>query len=329
MITGVGGYDQVTEFAPNNIKIFTVFMMLIGTAVIGIWYALLNDFILGTRLKQFLDAARVPQQNHYIICGLGGLGVQIVNQLYSHGHEVVVIEQDPNNRFLNTVRAWGVPVIHGDASLSTNLKAANLEKAEALLAVTSSDMTNLEIALTAKGLVAKLPVIVRNQDSQFANTVQQVFEFEAVLSPTELAAPAFAAAALGGRILGNGITADTLWVALGTMITPRHPFWGKQVKEAAIDSDFVPLYLEKNSQTVHGWNLLETCLSAGDVLYLTMPATKLEKLWRIPECKHSAINYQQSGYQSHTKFIVDDESSREQNKIQNSTQPGFLFKADS
>jgi len=281
MISGAGGNEKIAENAPDSIKLFTIFMMLVGAATIGIFYALLTDFVLGTRLKQFWDAARVPARNHYIICGLGGIGVQIVNQLHCHGHEVVVIEKDPNNRFVNTVRSSGVPVILGDASLSANLKAANLQKADALLAVTSDDMANLEIALTAKGIMPKLPVVVRNQDPHFASTVQKVFEFESVLSPTELAAPAFAAAALGGRILGNGITGDTLWVALATMITTGHPFCGKRVKEAAMDADFVPLYIETKSQTIHGWDVLETALGAGDILYLTMPATGLEQLWRV------------------------------------------------
>ncbi|MFB2838822.1 potassium channel family protein [Floridanema evergladense] len=282
MITGAGGNEKVTENAPEAIKFFTVIMMLIGAAIVGIFYALLNDFVLGTRLKQFWDAAQVPTKNHFIICGLGDIGMQIANQLHSQGHEVVVIEKDPNNRFLNTIRSIGVPVIHGDGSLSASLKEANINKANALLAVTSNDITNLEIALSAKGINSKLPVIVRNQDPQFASTVQQVFEFEAVFSPTELAAPAFAAAALGGRILGNGMTGNTLWVALATTITSAHPFCGKRVKEAAMTADFVPLYLETKTQTIHGWNLLETALTVGDILYLTIPATELEQLWRHP-----------------------------------------------
>ncbi|MFE1746388.1 potassium channel family protein [Coleofasciculus sp. H7-2] len=281
MITGAGGNEKVAEHAPDSIKIFTAMMMLVGAGVIGICYALLNDFVLGTRFKQFWDAARVPARNHYIVCGLGGIGVQIVNQLHTHGHEVVVIERDANNRFLNTVRALKVPIIQGDASLSATLKAANVDKADALLAVTSDDMANLEIALSAKGIAPKLAVVVRNQDPQFASQAQKVFEFDAVLSPTELAAPSFAAAALGGRILGNGITGDSLWIALATMITPGHPFCGKRVQESAMDADFVPLYIETNCQTIHGWDVLETCLSAGDILYLTMPANRLEQLWRV------------------------------------------------
>ncbi len=281
LITGAGGQDQVTEHAPNSIKIFTTVMMLVGAAVVGIFYALLNDFVLGTRFKQFWDAARVPERNHYIVCGLGGVGVQIVNQLHAHGYEVVVIERDLNNRFLNTARSLGIPVIHGDAGVSDTLLAANVQRAEALLDVTSDDTANLDIALSAKSLAPKLPVVVRHQDPNFSRMVQQVFEFEAVLCPAELAAPSFAAAALGGRILGNGMTGDTLWVALSTLITLQHPFCGRRVKEAAMEADFVPLYIETNCQTIHGWDLLEICLSAGDVLYVTIPATGLEQLWRV------------------------------------------------
>lgn len=280
MITGAGGNEQVAEHTPDSIKIFTSIMMLVGAAIVGIFYALLNDFVLGTRLKQFWDAARVPQRHHYIVCGLGGIGILIANQLHTNGHEVVVIEIDPNNRFLNTVRGLGIPVIHGDASLPATLKAAHIDRAQALLTVTSNDTTNLEIALNAKGLAPKIPTIVRYEDPHLATMAQQVFEFEAVLSPTQLAAPAFAAAALGEKILGNGMTADSLWVALATLITPGHPFCGRSVKEAAMDIDFVPLYLETARKTIHGWELLNASLNPGDVLYLTIPAVGLEQLWR-------------------------------------------------
>jgi voltage-gated potassium channel Kch len=255
-------------------------MMIIGAGVIGICYALINDFILGSRLKQFWDAARIPTRNHYIICGLGAIGMEIVRHLHNQGYEVVVIECDHNNRFLHTARSLGIPVIIEDASLAATLKAANIEKAEAILTVTSNDMVNVEVALTAKAITPKIPTIVRIQDSQFTISVQEVFEFDSVLCPTELATHSFAAAALGGRILGNGMTDDLLWVALATMITPGHPFCGKTVKEAAMESNFVPLYIEQNNVTIHSWNLLEASLNSGTILYLTMPATNLDQLWR-------------------------------------------------
>ncbi|MFO0055553.1 MAG: potassium channel family protein [Dolichospermum sp.] len=280
MITGAGGNDKVVENAPDSIKLFTVVIMLIGAAVIGIWYAMLTDFILGSRLKQFLDAARIPERNHYIVCGLSGIGIKIVQQLHLSGHEVVVIETDANNRFVTTARDMSIPVILADASFRATLQRSNINTANSVLAVTSDDATNLEIALKAKALAPNIPVIVNYADPDFAGIAQQVFDFEAVLSPAELAAPAFAAAAIGGRIIGNGMIADSLWVAFATVITPIHPFCDEWVKDVAKSADFVPLYVEINHETVQGWDLLETILAPGDVLYLTMPATRLNQLWR-------------------------------------------------
>ncbi|MBE9042291.1 NAD-binding protein [Oscillatoriales cyanobacterium LEGE 11467] len=281
MITGAGGQEEVAEEAPGFIKIFTAAMMLVGAGVIGICYALLNDLILGTRFRKLWKAAPIPPKHHYIVCGLGGIGVQTVKQLQLDGCEVVAIECDPNGRYLGLAQSLNVPVIQGDASVPEILAAANIHTCEALVAVTSNDMTNLEIALTAKGLVPNLRVIVRDRDPQFALRVQQVFEFDSVLSPIELAAPAFAAAALGGRVFGNGMTAGSLWIALSMKITAGHPFCGQRVKEAAMQSDFVPLYLKTPGQIFHAWDLLEARLCEGDILYMTIPANRLEQLWRV------------------------------------------------
>jgi hypothetical protein len=55
---------------------------------------------------------------------------------------------------------------------------------------------------------------------------------------------------------------------------------GQIIKEAAMNADFVPLYLEKQGQTIHGWQLLEITLDQGDILYLTMPAMRLQQVWQ-------------------------------------------------
>ena len=282
MITGAGGKEEVAENSSDYIKVFTALMMILGAGVIGICYALINDFVLGSRFRQTLDAAKIPRKNHYIVCGLGGIGIQIARQLNDQGHEVVVIESDPNNRFLHTARSFRIPVIIEDASISSTLKAVNVKKAASIIAVTSQDTTNLEISLTAKAIAPYIKTVVRSGDPQFAQSMQEVFEFDCVLSPVELATHSFVAAALGGRILGNGMTQDLLWVALATLITAKHPFCHHTVRDAAIKADFVPLYLERKNQTIHGWQLLDTRLQLQDVLYLTMPASGLDQLWRTP-----------------------------------------------
>lgn len=280
MLTGAGGHEEVAEQSPVTIKVFTAFMMLVGAGVIGVFYALLNDLVLGSHFHQVWNAVQLPQRHHHIVCGLGGVGFQIARQLKLSGYEVVAVERDPLSRFVNSARALKIPVVIDDASLPDALNAVRINSAASLLAVTSHDTDNLEIALTAKSLTPKLPIVVRNQDANFSQQVQQVFEFDRVMSPTELAAPSFAAAALGGQVLGNGITGHSLWVALGTLITTGHPFFGRAVSEIAQEADLVPLYIETPKGALHGFDLLSRVLDNQDVLYLTIPANKLEELWR-------------------------------------------------
>lgn len=281
MITGAGGNEDIAERSSALVKIFTVIMMLVGAGVIGIFYAFLNDFILGSRLRRFWDVARTPFKDHYIICGLGGIGIKIAHQLLSQGHKVAVIEQNADNRFLSMARSQQVPVIVADARLPLTLKTANIAQARSILAVTNDDMSNLEISLTAKELAPQVSVVVRSNHPTQASRMNQVFDFDAVLNPFEIAAPAFSAAALGGRVLGSGVTGNILWIALSLLITPAHPFCGDTVESIAIAADLVPLYLQTSTQQLHGWALLHTQLKPGDVLHLTIPAQNIERLWRI------------------------------------------------
>lgn len=279
MITGAGGQESVAENAPAAIKVFTAAMMLVGAGVIGVCYALLNDFVLGTHLQGIWTSARIPQGGHCIVCGLGGVGYRVVDQLLGLGEEVVALEHNAQGRFLRAARNQKIPVIVGDATVAEILQIANVTQAAALLAVTSDDTINLEIAISARSLAPGLPVLVRIHDPKFAQQIQQVFEFDRVMSPIELTAPAFAAAAIGGRIFGHCLTRSGLWLAISTLVTQHHPFHGRSLQEAAATEQFTPLYAEVEGKAVQGQALLELCLANGTVLHLMMPAPRWEKLW--------------------------------------------------
>ncbi|MFM7528255.1 MAG: potassium channel family protein, partial [Nodosilinea sp.] len=296
MITGAGGQEQVAEQASTAIKVFTAVMMLVGAGVIGISYALLNDFILGSHFQSLWSVARMPRQHHFIVCGLGGVGYRIATHLQATGHRVVVVEQDPHNRFLPSVKSLKIPVIVGDATLASTLTTVNMASAQAVLVVTSNDTVNLEIALTARSIAPQVPAVVRIYDAEFAQQVQQVFEFDQVLSPMDLAAPAFAAAALGGGALGNGMSGDLLWVAIATLITPNHPFIHQSIQTVAQNAHLVPLYIESPDRTLHGYDLLEVTLVEGDVLYLTMPANRLDQL---QPCLSSSLREWGNGFRAY------------------------------
>jgi len=85
------------------------------------------------------------------IAGAGNVGVFIANDLVSTGHEVLVLEQNPD--VVQRVQAHGpdgVEWIVADACEVASLRTAGLERCDVVVAATGDDEDNLVISLLAK-----------------------------------------------------------------------------------------------------------------------------------------------------------------------------------
>ncbi len=91
-------------------------------------------------------------RNHVVICGLGERGLKFAEEFLEDGYQVVVVEEDESNAYINLIREQGASVNIGDASDEYTLRRAGVHKARYLVAVTSDDGTNAEIALCARNL---------------------------------------------------------------------------------------------------------------------------------------------------------------------------------
>jgi len=92
-------------------------------------------------------------KNHVIICGLGRKGVLLAEQFRALGMEVVVLEQDEGNDWLESTRSLGAVTLVGDATDPDMLHQAKVEKAKYLIAVMGDDGANAEIAVRAEDSV--------------------------------------------------------------------------------------------------------------------------------------------------------------------------------
>jgi hypothetical protein len=85
------------------------------------WFALLSwsaaaiKGLLNFASKQVQIIRCRLHRNHAIVCGLGRQGVQLVSDLTANGINVIVIELDPDNSQMASVRSEGVPVLMGNA----------------------------------------------------------------------------------------------------------------------------------------------------------------------------------------------------------------------
>jgi hypothetical protein len=128
-------------------------------------------------------------RDHVVLCGLGHLGLRVLEELRRRGVEVVVVERDAAARFLPAARALGVPVLVADMRDDAVLVEASVRHARTIVVATSDDMANLEVALDARRLNPAIKVMVRFYDQQLAAKVQGAFGIDEAFSSAALAAP--------------------------------------------------------------------------------------------------------------------------------------------
>src|SRR3984885_3864876 len=131
--------------------------------------------------------------------------MEVLHGLLTRGREVVVVERDESNRYLNQVRQRGVPLVLGDSTLAQTLDSVNLSCAASVAIVTSDDLTNIETGLAVRDRLGdrwtEVPVVLRVFDRQLGHRLQQSFGFRHVWSTSAIAAPWFVGAALGLEVL--------------------------------------------------------------------------------------------------------------------------------
>ena len=99
-----------------------------------------------------------------IIVGDGKVGAALATQLSSEGHDVTIIDSNPQALSESAERLDVMAVTGNGASMAT-LRAAGVEKADLLIAATSRDELNLLTCLTAKKLGARGTIArVRNPE---------------------------------------------------------------------------------------------------------------------------------------------------------------------
>ena len=139
-----------------------------------------------------LEARRIPDGGHVVVCGIGNVGFRVVEELLSQGEQVVAIERPAlaTSAFIATARRQGVPVVIGDATVPEVLKQARAGTARAVIAATSKELINLEIGLLAREINPKQRVVLLLVDAQLAQTVREAADVRLAVSiPAALARP--------------------------------------------------------------------------------------------------------------------------------------------
>jgi Trk K+ transport system NAD-binding subunit len=195
------GYGDINLLDdPPLLKLYGAGLMLTSLVVVSVLTAFVTNWVLSARLTRLFGSQRSTAVDHVIVCALGTVGYRVLQELRRVSPSTVGIDAGGTSSLSSEALQSGATVITGDARQPDAFRRANVDGARSIVVASSDDLANLEIALSAREANPRVRIVVRLFDEEFASRVRSTFDIDYALSPAALAAPAFAAAALGRSI---------------------------------------------------------------------------------------------------------------------------------
>ena len=257
------GAELHGEDRPQWAKVFLSVLKIAGAALVAAFTAIFTQYLIRAKLGGALEVRRVPDGGHVVVCGLGNVGYRIVNELIEMGERVVAIDRVADNPFIATVRRKGVPTFVGDATLPDVLKQAHAGTAKAVIAATSSELANLEIALLSREINPQQRVVVRFT-IRFSPRPFAMPRTSTTRCPfPRWQRPAFAAALFGDRVQTLVTAAGRTLVVIELVIDSGETYLvGKSLRAFMLDYRLLPVSLDGLLPS----DITDQSLKAGDRL---------------------------------------------------------------
>ncbi|HBB31197.1 MAG TPA: potassium transporter TrkA [Cyanobacteria bacterium UBA8803] len=257
---------------PGWLQLFSLGLTLVGTAFVGVLYALLTESLLSARFQFLQRRPPVPQKDHVVLIGLDRVGQQVAARLQEFKQPVVGItstELDPNI-------LPDLPVITDDFARA--LEMANLPTAKSVLVATDDEMVNLEVGLMAHAANPTGTLVIRTFEEGLSKKLAQLLPDAQVLCAYALAAEAFAGAAFGENIdnlfrLNN----QTILVTEYT-IEAEDTLHELLLAEVTYGYGVVPILYQKGQETPHLMPSEDTRLAVGDRMVVLATSKGLRRV---------------------------------------------------
>ena len=213
-----------------------------------------------------------------VIVGAGEVGRHLSHVLSEAGHDVTVVEMDPDRAALMD-EEYNVRVIQGSGSSAETLKRAIADGCDQFLAMTSKDETNLIACSLARVLGAR-NVISRIHDQTFTDTSHVNyplhFGIDMMLNPEGLCAVELAKSIRNPARIAVENFARGQIEAQRITVDEKARFRGKSLRELKLPPQVkFGFYQRGEEQDIPA---ADTVLEAGDVVTVFGPPNELYKL---------------------------------------------------
>ncbi|WP_416840493.1 potassium channel family protein [Haloferax sp. DFSO52] len=195
----------------------------------------------------------------FVIIGSGRVGLRTARVLREEGHEITLVELDPNR--VKQAQERGFEVVEGDGSHEEVLLEAGIEDADALGALTADLNVNFAACMIGKHFGCRTVLRI---DEDYREEVYKKYahEVDEIVYPERLGAIGAKNALLGGSIRAIADIAQHLQVILVT-VTEESPMNGYSIEEVALPANSRLLAFGKKDKPM-GIPLPDDSLETGD-----------------------------------------------------------------
>lgn len=146
------GFGEVQPLSTEG-RILTSFLILTGVGNFAFILGAFSQLLVEGKFFHIIGSRRVLKtigklRGHCVVCGYGRIGSVVVKEMIAEGHDVVVIEHDPEA--VRVLQEEGILYIDGDATSDDVLLKSGIANAKSLITALSEDAANVYVVLSAR-----------------------------------------------------------------------------------------------------------------------------------------------------------------------------------
>jgi voltage-gated potassium channel len=284
------GYGEIKPLSQEG-RMFTVFIIVFGIGFMGYSASKMVAFIVEGELSTFMKRRKMKKEisllrNHYIVCGAGDTGINVINEFSKADQDFVIIDSDPLKieRLENKETIFSIV---DDAVKDSTLQMANIEHAKGLVAVLHSDKDNLFVVLTARALNPKIKIVARVID-QSSEKKMLIAGADQVVSPNYIGGMRLASLMIRPAVvdfLDEMLKEDHGTLRLEEVaISEKSPLVGQMLRDSRIPqkTGLIILALKLEHDGRYAFNpSAETVLSCKDKIIVMGKASQVDALRQL------------------------------------------------
>ena len=221
-----------------------------------------------------------------IIAGAGEVGFHLAKLLSFESQDITLIDNDRESLMYADTHL-DIRAIRGDATSISILKDAQVKDVDLIIAVTSSETTNITVCVLAKQLGAK-KTIARIANTEFLENREELgfrqFGIDELISPEALAASEIELLLNQSAFNDSYEFENGALTMVGLNLSEDAPFIGKSIKTAARifpGLQFMPIAMKRKGTQETMIPRGNTLFREGDQVYFVTTKSGVENLYKL------------------------------------------------